>query len=347
MRGRSVAVPVLADVAAYLEARGIPAARLLAEAGLAADTLDDPDGRLAFEAMPRVWAAAESLTGDADVGLHSAEHPRTGALGILGYVLLTSATVGDALDAAARWFTVLNSGLDFRLHDTADATSITLAPRDAATGTLPRHMSEGIMLGTARQIAHLASRDVAPRGVAFAHAAPRHGTREHTRLFAVPVRFGAAETRLEYPFSVRALPIRSHQPSIRAVLAAQAEHLAGTLARGDGVSERSRRAIAARLRMRVPTIGEIGRDLAMSPRSIQRALRDEGTTFLAVVDDVRREVGMAALQGPGTSAADVAALLGFAEPASFTRAFRRWTGEAPSAWRRRVAGPATSPPTSA
>ncbi|MCU0624156.1 MAG: AraC family transcriptional regulator, partial [Gemmatimonadaceae bacterium] len=286
MRGRTIAVPVLADVAAYLETRGIAAATLLAAADVPPHALADRDSRIPFDAMPRAWDAAERLTGDPDVGLHSAEHPRTGALGILGYVLLTSATVGDALEAAARWFTVLNSGLDFRVDDAGDATRITLAPRDPQAAPLPRHMTEGILLGTVRQIAQLAGRDVAPRAVAFAHPAPAHGSREHGRLFGVPVRFGAEATVLEYPRTVRTLPIRSHQPSVRAALAAQAEQLTAALARGDGVGERARRAIAARLRMRVSTIGEVGRDLAMSARSIQSALQDEGTTFQALIDDV-------------------------------------------------------------
>lgn len=335
MRGRSIAVPVLADVAAYLEQQGIAAAAFLAASDLPSDTLADPDGRFPFEGMVRAWAAAERLTADADVGLHSAEHARAGALGLLGYVLLTSATVGDALDAAMRWFAVLNSGLGFRVDDTPDATRIVLTPRDAGAAPLPRHLAEGILLGTVRQIALLAGRDVVPRAVAFSHPVPSHGRREHERLFGVPVRFGAEVTLLEYPPSMRQLPIRSHHPSLRAALAAQAEQLAASLVNGEGVGEKVRRAIAARLRMRVPTIAEIGRDLAMSGRSIQRALQDEGTTFQAIIDDVRRDVALQAFRVPGSSAADVAALVGFAEPASFTRAFRRWTGESPSRWRQR------------
>jgi AraC-like DNA-binding protein len=331
----TLAVSLLGDLAAFLDAKGVPLRRLLEAAGLPSDSLDDPDARIPFDAMQRAWEAAESLTGDPDVGLHCAEHPRTGALGLLGYVLLTSPTVGDALDAASRWFTVLNSGLRFTAATADDAVTLQLALRKS-DGPLPRHIAETILLGTVRYVDLLAARPVVPVSVSFAHDAPASGAREHLRCFGVPVRFGTASNAVTYPASIRALAIRSHQPSVRDALAAQAERLRATIDGEDDVVGRVRQAIAAGLRGRAPAIAEVGRAMAMSPRSIQRALQQAGTSFQDLLDDVRREVALRTLATPGTTASEVGALLGFAEPASFTRAFRRWTGEAPSQFLRRA-----------
>ncbi len=67
----------------------------------------------------------------------------------------------------------------------------------------------------------------------------------------------------------------------------------------------------------------------MSARSVQRALRAEGTSYQLLLDDVRRELALRHLAVRGTSAAEVAFLTGFSEPSAFSRAFRRWTGSTP------------------
>jgi AraC-like DNA-binding protein len=71
----------------------------------------------------------------------------------------------------------------------------------------------------------------------------------------------------------------------------------------------------------------------MSERSIQRSLSEEQTSYRQLVDEVRKSLAIEHLSHPGTSATDVAFLLGFSEPSAFTRAFRRWTGTAPTEFR--------------
>jgi AraC-like DNA-binding protein len=71
----------------------------------------------------------------------------------------------------------------------------------------------------------------------------------------------------------------------------------------------------------------------MSERSIQRSLTEESTSYREIVDEVRKGLALSHLSRPGTTAADVAFLLGFSEPSAFTRAFRRWTGTSPTQFR--------------
>ena len=83
---------------------------------------------------------------------------------------------------------------------------------------------------------------------------------------------------------------------------------------------------------------EAARELHLSPRTLHRRLQDEGASFRAVKDALRRDLALARLARPGGNVARVAAELGYSEPSAFFRAFQGWTGEAPSAWRRRVLG---------
>ncbi|HSC89786.1 MAG TPA: helix-turn-helix transcriptional regulator, partial [Polyangiaceae bacterium] len=84
-----------------------------------------------------------------------------------------------------------------------------------------------------------------------------------------------------------------------------------------------------------PSQADIARRLALSERSLQRHLKSEGQSFAQLLDDARRALARSYLQDPALSVADVAFLLGYVEPSSFHRAFRRWEGEAPREYRKR------------
>ena len=83
-------------------------------------------------------------------------------------------------------------------------------------------------------------------------------------------------------------------------------------------------------------IDEVARELAMSPRTLQRRLENEGTTFGAVLDETRRVAALEYLKNPRIAIAEAAFLLGFSEPSTFYRSFRRWTGDTPANYRRSV-----------
>jgi AraC-like DNA-binding protein len=125
------------------------------------------------------------------------------------------------------------------------------------------------------------------------------------------------------------------------LFAALEEHASALLERmpdEGGDASRARAAIADELPGREPSLASVARRLGTSPRTLQRRLDAEGTSFVAEVDHVRRMRAETFLRAPDVSIAEVSWLLGFAEQSAFTRAFRRWTGAAPTEWRRARTG---------
>jgi AraC-like DNA-binding protein len=108
------------------------------------------------------------------------------------------------------------------------------------------------------------------------------------------------------------------------------------LERKGAVSRRVLHEVARRLNGTAPEVGAVASALAMSPRALQRALKEEGSTFQGILDEARRAVAERELRSPGATAAEVALLLGYSESSAFTRGFRRWTGMTPSAWASRA-----------
>jgi AraC-like DNA-binding protein len=113
------------------------------------------------------------------------------------------------------------------------------------------------------------------------------------------------------------------------VLSEHAELLLSRLPRGADLIERTRRAIGGRLRGGDPSLEGVAREMGMSERSLQRHLRDHGSSFNALADEVREATACLYLEQPDMALAEIAFLLGFSDQSSFNRAFKRWTGLTP------------------
>jgi AraC-like DNA-binding protein len=167
--------------------------------------------------------------------------------------------------------------------------------------------------------------------VALARPAPRDVSR-HQAVFRCPVTFDAPESVMRIAHD----DLDARLPTANPEVAAATEHmLEAQLARLDrhDVVARLKTSILDALPSGSPTEEEIARALAMSQRTLQRRLADAGTSFGGVLDATRRDLAFHHLANPARQVSEIAYLLGFAEAASFNRAFRRWTGLTPSEYR--------------
>jgi AraC-like DNA-binding protein len=335
VRQATVAASLVIDVVGYLAQHGCDTTALCAAAAVDPAVLHQPNARLDGAIMERLWAAGADLTGDPDLGLHTAETYNPGALDIVGYVVLSCRTAADALDRLARYAALLNDGLRVSLSRVGDRTVCRCDAGDQPDNYVtraPRQVMEAMAAGIVCTVRRLTPDRVAALAVTFQHAAPKD-VREHHRLFGPDVTFGAAANSVVYATADLDAPILSANPELLELFEPRAQGLIETLARHGRVSRRVLDVLGAHVWGVVPEIGDVARDLAMSERSLQRQLRAEGTSFRALVDECRRELALRHLAVPGASATDVAFLLGFSEPGAFTRAFRRWTGQSPATFR--------------
>jgi AraC-like DNA-binding protein len=297
--------------------------------------LDEPNARIAASAMERLWAAGEALTGDADLGLHSAESYNPGALGIVGYVILSCRTAGQALERLARYAPLLNEGLQVSVvqQDGTTQCRFGAAPGiDSFVQRSPRQAVETLAAGIVLTLARLATPAPRPLAVSFAHGAPP-STDEHRRLLGAELRFDQPDNAVTYATAALAANLLSADPALLDMFDADARRRMAQLPAHGAVSSRVQTLLGSRLRGEVPSLSAIASELAMSERSVQRSLSEERTSYRELVDEVRKDLALAHLSRPGVSATDVAFLLGFSEPSAFTRAFRRWTGASPTQFR--------------
>ena len=173
----------------------------------------------------------------------------------------------------------------------------------------------------------------APTRASFRHGRPGDGA-AHDAFFGVPVAWGAVRTEVLVPPEVLALPLLKADPALAEFFERHALALLERFGSDAGIAQRLRASLTEELPRGLPTLESAAAALAMSTRTLRRRLQDEGTSFQAVLDEVRCELAKRYLAGPRLAVGEVAFLLGFCEPSTFHRAFKRWTGMTPQAFRR-------------
>jgi len=274
-----------------------------------------------------LWHAACEATGDPAFGLHVAERITPGAFDLLEYIARSSPTLGDALARVAQYARLVDDVGEIAFVKAGD--EVTIVPRLIDAWPIPFGVMEAILAITVRMARELTGDPaLAPRAVEMRHAEPRD-TREHTRIFGVPVRFGAPRNGLTFSEAQLALPVAKADPALSAILDRHAQELLRRLPPAGTFSQRVRALLAAELRSGNPALEPIAAKLRMSTRTLRRRLGDDGTSLSALLDELRRELALRYLEEQTMTLDAIAFELGFADARAFRRAFKRWTGRAP------------------
>jgi len=317
---------------------GLDADALQRAAGLSPQALADPDGRVPVARYVALWEAISADRRALDFGLWLGKSMTLPALGVVGYVMQHAPDVRAALTCLERFNGLLGDGVGPRISERGEHVVLHRVepPRIARLLAL----SIAAPLGTVtllRDIAGLGPTDPVAVEVAFQHPPlPADTLAALDEVLACPLRFNQEATRLVLPRALLARPLVSPNQGLFAYLERHAEALQARVAGSASLASRVRELLSARIRQGEPEQAAIAQALAMSERTLQRRLQDEGVTFAVLLDDVRADLGRMYLADPKLAIFEVAFLLGYSEPSAFNRAFRRWTGTSPSDFRRQA-----------
>jgi AraC-like DNA-binding protein len=307
-------------------------------AGLTLEAISDPDGRVPFERYLALWEAIDADPRALAFGFWLGEGMSLPALGVVGYVMQHAADVRGALACLERFNRLLGDGIGPAITE-RDAEVVlhrVEPPRIARLLSL----SIAAPLGTItllRDLAGLGPADPVALEAAFQHPPFQGDTLAAVeKALGCPLRFNADEMRLVLPRALLDRPLVSLNEGLFSYLERHAEALQSRVAAAASLATRVRELLAARIRQGEPDQAAIAQALAMSERTLQRRLQDEGMTFAQLLDEVRADLGRMYLADPKLAVFEVAFLLGYSEPSPFNRAFRRWTGQSPSEFRNRL-----------
>jgi len=334
MSGEPLKVAVTSTLAMVraAEARGFPTSDLLARASLTQAVLDDPDARIPGHAALQLWQALIERTGDATLQLAAPTQLPFGAYRVIDYLVGASATVGEGVVRFAQFFRLIADAISLTVEGEPDGKRLCL--KTAGGGAVPAVYVDYVFAALVGRIRMRIRPELQLRRVELRRPPPED-PRPYEACFRAPVRFGAEGDCLCFSADEWAARIAGADEALARVLEAHARMLEARLpeAPTDFISE-VRGSIVATL----PDSADedhVARALHISTRTLQRNLAAAGTTFRAVLDDVRSGLAESYLADSRVSIPEVAFLLGFSEQSSFHRAFQRWTGSSPGRWRRK------------
>ncbi len=301
--------------------------------------LADEDGLVSITAHDQMLDAAAEQLGCPDLGLRLAERQDLGILGPLSVAIEASSTVAAALECVSHFLFVHSPALSIGVEPDpwGHGSIVALTYRKDLTESPYSPQALELGLGVFHRIAvMMIGGRTGLRTVEIPHQ-PLSPVSRYTDFFGVDVKFGRPTAALRVERRVLDSGFATANDAIRRLAV---EYLSDNFTDpGRETSARVRGALSESLRTTRPAITNVARLFAVHPRTLQRQLAAEGTTFEAVLDQVRRDAAHRYLTTTDLPLGQVAALVGFTEQSTLSHAVRRWFGLAPRELRRTAHGP--------
>jgi AraC-like DNA-binding protein len=306
--------------------------QILRGLGLERSVLTNPEGFISTSTLARLLEEAARVTADDCFGLHFGERYNPKNIGPLIYVALNSPTIRAGIENVERYLKVHNEAAKWFFTVEGERAYIRYEVADLGIEA-PRQYNEASMAIALNTFRIMAGSHWKAQEVQFAHKAPAQ-TSEHLRVFGAPVLFDCATNAfvIEREFLERQIP--AADPRLYRILKQYLERVLNEMPPEDDLLASVRRAIGELMRDGDPKLTRVAKKIAMSPRTLQRRLKEYGVDFKKLMDDTRRRFALNYLRARKNTLTEVAYLLGYSELSAFNRAFKRWTGSTPLDYRR-------------
>jgi len=303
--------------------------RILADSGLPADQFDDPDNLIPFREGSRLLGMCADRAACEHLGLLIGMNTPLESLGILAELARSAANIRGALKLMVRYLTLSDGGGLLTLAEGEGFATFGYAIYEP--GVERTQIVYDIVLATTWNILRtLSGGKWLPAEILFMRRSPAN-LEPYRKFFRAPLRFDTEHSALVFKRDWLDLPLTTGDSTRQQVLEKTAREIEshGT---GD-LSSQVRRILRRQLLSGNHSMQRVADELSMHRRTLDRRLRTDSMSFKSIVDEVRFEVSQQLLETK-MPVSDIAQHLQYANPAAYTRAFRRWSGVAPTEWRK-------------
>jgi AraC-like DNA-binding protein len=310
---------------------GVEVRPFLAKAGLTTDIIDDPSVPVGVANQIKFVDLVAHALGDKNLGFHLAFDHDVRAIGLLYYVAASADTLGDALRRAERYVKLQNEGVRIKV---IPGKSVRVRFHYAGVSRHSDVQQIEFIIGSIIRIARqLTGHALKPTHVRLIHRLAGDQPRLE-KLLDAKIESGAGADEIEFPASSWNLPVITADPHLHRLCVESCEEaLARRQSHASPLKAKVENTIAALLPHGQARHDVVAAKLGLSPRTLARHLAAEHSSFVAILEEVRSALARRYLADRTLPISQIAWLLGYTEIGTFTRAFQRWTGMAPSAAR--------------
>jgi AraC-like DNA-binding protein len=315
-------VPTLRDF-------GIDPDPVIREAGLDPRLFDDGANVIPHAALGHLLTLCVARARCPHFGLLVGQRATILSLGMVGRLMQHSETVGDALRALVSNLSIQNRGSVPSLSIKGDTALFTFSVYQLETESVDQ-ITDGSLAVAVTALRAVCGGEWSPVEVLLPRAAPADAE-PFRRHFGAPVRFNQEVATLILASGDLERKVAGADPLLRAVLEDRIKGMKGSSA--STFADDIRRLLRTRLTSNRCSVADIADLLAMQRRTLSRRLKGKGQGYRSMANEIRFEIARQLLEDTEVPLAEIAAALGYSEASAFTRAFRRWSGKSPLAWR--------------
>ncbi|MFL6416662.1 MAG: AraC family transcriptional regulator [Bryobacteraceae bacterium] len=320
---------VLSVMGRQLEGMGISTKAVLRLAGLPSELFQQTRISLTTEEMRALYDAIAEVSRDHAIGLRLGSEERPENYSPISIAALFTRSFRDALTRVAR-YKRLTSPQEIRISERGKECAVEFVWLLAEVAESPIWI-DACFAWTLTIGRRGIGRDIHPSRVELrCHVADQQ---PYEKFFACPVRFGARHNRLFFRAEDLDQPFITYNPDLLEVIAPQLEAELRQYLANKSLKQQAKGILKRSLAGQRPRLEDVGMELGMSARTLQRKLLEEGTTFHALMAEALHEMAQHYLRQPSLELNEAAYLLGYEDPNSFIRAFHKWEGTSPGDWR--------------
>ena len=330
-RESTVSVRVVKALIEIVEQAGIPAAQFLAGAEFDPEQLQAADGRMSRSKIYPLCELAMELTGDLALGLHWAETMGESTFVPISHLIAHSATLRQGFEALAQFSRLLSDQASYQFVEQEDTVTVRGMPLPGASLRVQRFCSEMMTAGFIRMLRN-ATLHARPLRVCFEYPVPPSHA-EYVRVFGDTVCFEQPFTGVVFDRALMDMPALHKDVDVHEALEVLAQRRLMRITQSTPYALRVRELLmqqACPLRVDMATIARL---LGLSVRSLRRRLAEEEKSYNEVAEEALAMVAQHFLRDEQRSIQETAYEMGFSDTSTFHRAFKRWTGTTPNAYR--------------
>ena len=326
----TVSVTVLSQMFLYLHSLKVDIDTFLCSLGVDPEMVKSPDARMPIETYLLIQDEAAEYVHDPYFGLHMGEFAEAGSWSILGYMMMNCKTLGEAFEKSGRYSRIIGNLIEARLELKFNKAKVVFfTPPHAPKMT--RHCFEATFSSSVRMMRNFTGVDIRPLEVTFIYPEPVSRS-EYERIFKCPVKFGQKDNSFTLDMSVANIPVLMANPSLLEHFEKYAQDFLAEMDRNDEHTRAVTRIILSKLDDEALSINKVAKEMAVSVRTLQKRLDEEGVAFSDLHKDIRQRLAQKYLRENYT-VEQITYLLGFSEPSVFRKAFKKWSGVTPREYR--------------
>jgi AraC-like DNA-binding protein len=328
MRERTIASHFARAALGGAQRRGYDYSALLQQLGISPELLDEPRARIAPEQFARLIQALWLALDDEYLGFGKGQS-KPGSFAMMCHAVIHCRNLDKALNRGLLFYSLFPDAP--RLTLTREDEMIRLSLDDAHLWDPDHFLTESLLVIWHRFGSWLIGQRIRLEQATFSYPRPEHGA-EYDLLFSCPFEFSTLHSSLLFHSRYLNMPLLQDERTLKLFLERSPADLLSRPDDGDSLSSQLRR-LLSRDSSRWPDLEAVAAHLHISPQTLRRHLREEGSSFQELKDQLRRDIAIYHLSRANLSLQQIAEQLGFSEPSAFHRAFKKWTGLTPGAYR--------------